>query len=158
MAGSKHLANTTDRLAGFLDAMTEAGISPDPAHIVYADFRQDRARELCHLLLSGSDRPTALFVSNNQMTIGALEAMADLELSCPRDVSLASIDDFPWAGTFAPRLTTQRQPIEALADHAVRILHARMQGDHEAGIERVVLASELIIRNSCAPPSREQID
>jgi LacI family transcriptional regulator len=67
-------------------------------------------------------------------------------------VSLAGIDDFPWAGTFAPRLTTQKQPIEALAEHAVRILQARMQNDTIAP-ERIVLASELIVRESCAPPA-----
>ncbi len=153
VAGSRHLANTIDRLSGFTDALAASGLEPDPAHIVYADFRQDKARELCQRLLVGPDRPTAIFVSNNQMMIGAMQALAELGLSCPGDVSLAGIDDFPWASTFAPRLTTQRQPIEALAEHAVRILQSRMQGKSHEGIERVVLASELAIRDSCAPAS-----
>ncbi len=156
LAGSRHLANTTDRLAGFRDALAGVGLDPDASRIVYADFRQDRARDLCHALLVGPDRPSALFVSNNQMLIGAMQALADLGLSCPEDVSLAGIDDFPWADVFTPRLTTQRQPIGALANHAVRLLHARMQGRRDPGTERVVLASELIVRGSCAPPARAQ--
>lgn len=152
LAGSRHLANTADRLSGFTSALAAAGLTPEPGHIVYADFRQDRARELCHALLAGPGRPTALFVSNNQMTIGAMQAISDLGLSCPGDVSLAGIDDFPWAGVFAPRLTTQRQPIEAMAQHAVRMLHARMQhAAVERAPERIVLTSELVVRDSCAP-------
>ncbi len=156
VAGSRHLANTTDRLAGFVDALAASGLKPDPTHIVYADFRQDRARELCHTLLARPDRPTALFVSNNQMMIGAMQAIGDLGLSCPADVSLAGIDDSPWAGTFAPRLTRQQQPIEALAGHAVRLLQARMQGNGDTAGEHIVLASQLIIRDSCAPPTKRE--
>lgn len=156
VAGSRHLANTTDRLSGFVDALAASGLKPDPAHIIYADFRQSQARELCHTLLDRSDRPTALFVSNNQMMIGAMQAIADLGLSCPADVSLAGIDDFPWADTFAPRLTTQRQPVEALADHALRLLQARMQGSSGMPGEQIVLASQLVIRDSCAPPAKRE--
>ena len=152
LAGSRHLANTADRLAGFHDALAAAGLDPASAQVVYADFRQDKARELCHSLLVGPARPTALFVSNNQMLIGSLQALADLGLTCPNDLSISSIDDFPWASIFTPRLTTQRQPIESLAKHAVRILHARMRGEHDAAVERVVLSAELVVRDSCAPP------
>ena len=152
LAGSRDLSNATDRLRGFVDALAASDLELHPSHVVYADFRQDRARELCRTLLVGPVRPTALFVSNNQMMIGAMQALTDFGLSCPGDVSLAGIDDFPWAGIFSPRLTIQKQPIEALAEHAVRILQARMQ-DPALPPERVVLASELIVRDSCAPPA-----
>lgn len=149
IAGWKHLANTTDRLAGFYDALEQAGLQPKASDVVYADFRRDRARELCHALLAGPRRPTALFVSNNEMVIGAMQAIAELGLSCPREVSVAGIDDFPWAETFAPRLTTSRQPIESLAEHAVRVLHDRIRGE-TGPPERVVLTARLIVRDSCA--------
>ena len=155
LAGARHLSNTSDRLAGFRDAVAAHGLEVDPEDIVYADFRRDRARELCHVLLTRPDRPTALFASNNQMLIGAMQAIADVGLVCPRDISVAGIDDFPWAGAFTPRLTTQRQPIEALAEHAVRILHSRMQGSQPAAPTKVVLSTELMVRDSCAqlPPA-----
>jgi LacI family transcriptional regulator len=101
--------------------------------------------------LVASRRPTALFVSNNEMVIGAMQAITELGLTCPSDISLAGIDDFPWASAFAPRLTTARQPIEALAEHGVRILHARIRGEGEPP-ERIILKARLIVRDSCAPP------
>jgi LacI family transcriptional regulator len=84
------------------------------------------------------------------MVIGVMQAITELGLACPSDISLAGIDDFPWASAFAPRLTTARQPIEALAEHGVRILHARIRGDGGPP-ERVILKARLIVRDSCAP-------
>jgi LacI family transcriptional regulator len=89
-----------------------------------------------------------------------MQAITDLGLCCPNGVSLAGIDDFPWAETFAPRLTTSRQPIEALAEEAVRVLPARMRGEIGPP-EHVVLTSQLIVRDSCIsirnvrPPSEK---
>jgi LacI family transcriptional regulator len=131
--------------------LAECGLDPAEAPIIYADFRQDRARELSRDLLVASQRPTALFVSNNEMVIGAMQAVTELGLACPSNISLAGIDDFPWASAFAPRLTTARQPIEALAEHGVRILHARIRGENGPP-ERVILKARLIVRDSCAPP------
>ena len=93
------------------------------------------------------------------MMIGAMQALTDLGLSCPGDVSLAGIDDFPWAAIFAPRLTTQKQPIEALADHAVQMPRGAASGRRGA-VRGVVLPSDLIVRElvcaarSGGPPGR----
>jgi LacI family transcriptional regulator len=149
VAGAPHLTNTVQRLAGFGDALAAAKLKLDSADIVYADFREDRSYALCRDLLSQADRPTALFVSNNQMAIGAMHAMMDLGLKCPDDISLAAIDDFPWAGAFSPRLTVQKQPIEDIAGTAARLLLKRMTAGNGAPPERVVLRTSLIIRESC---------
>jgi LacI family transcriptional regulator len=151
VAGWRHLSNTTERLDGFRAALAEFGLDPAEAPVIYADFRQDRARELSRDLFVASRRPTALFVSNNEMVIGTMQAITELGLACPSDISLAGIDDFPWASAFAPRLTTARQPIEALAEHGVRILHARIRGEGGPP-ERVILKARLIVRDSCTPP------
>jgi LacI family transcriptional regulator len=151
VAGWRHLSNTTERVDGFREALAEFGLDPSEGPVICADFRQDRARELARDLLVASRRPTALFVSNNEMVIGTMQAISELGLACPFNISLAGIDDFPWASAFAPRLTTARQPIEALAEHGVRILHARIRGE-SGPPERVVLKARLIVRDSCAPP------
>jgi LacI family transcriptional regulator len=151
IAGTRHLANTIERLAGFNRALAEHGLTVDPKHIVYADFREDRAYDLTLQLLSSADRPSALFVSNNQMLIGTMRALTALGLSCPDDVSVAAIDDFPWADTFSPKLTTVRQPIQDLADASIRLLHERMTGARTGDPERVVLPASLVIRESCRP-------
>lgn len=151
IAGAKHLTNTQDRLAGFRDAMAGAKLKADPSLIVYADFLEDRSHELCRHLLARPDRPTALFVSNNQMLIGALQAMKDLNLTCPTDLSITAIDDFPWADVVLPRLTVQAQPIDEIADTAVRLLLSRMTSGSTAPHERVVLPARLVVRDLTRP-------
>ena len=76
VAGWRHLSNTTERLDGFRAALAEFGLDPAEAPVIYADFRQDRARELSRDLLVASRRPTALFVSNNEMVIGVMQAIS----------------------------------------------------------------------------------
>ncbi|MCB8874228.1 LacI family DNA-binding transcriptional regulator [Acidisoma silvae] len=152
VSGGLHLAAMEERLEGFRAALTAKGIGLLPDDIIYADLRQEGARILCRERLAGPDRPSALFVSNNHMVIGAMRALADLGLHCPDDISVAAIDDFPWTEAFAPRLTVQAQPIEDIADHAARLLLRRMSSPRgqPPAPERVVLQARLIIRDSCA--------
>jgi LacI family transcriptional regulator len=101
-------------------------------------------------LLSAPDRPTAIFAANNHMMIGVMRAITQLQLNCPRDVSVVGIDDFPWANAFTPRLTVVRQPVEQLGRAAVDLLLARMAG-RAAAPAHEVLRPSLVVRDSCAP-------
>jgi LacI family transcriptional regulator len=77
-----------------------------------------------------------------------------LGLTCPKDISIAAIDDFPWANAFTPRLTTIRQPVRQMAEEVVRLLLRRIAGEVGEPVHTVLEAS-LIVRESCAPhPAR----
>ena len=152
MAGPEHQVPGQERLDGFLATMAAAGLSVGADFIRRGAFRQEEAFSQCRELLALAPRPTAIFVANNHMLIGVMRAVAAAGLAVPRDISVASIDDFPWAAAFVPALTTVRQPIEAVAEAALALLVARIEGDgHEP--RRRVLAPELIVRGSCAPPA-----
>jgi len=76
-------------------------------------------------------------------------------LRIPEDISVVGFDDIPSAVTIEPELTTVRQPIERLGQLAVDLLIDRLErGDAgTAGVERVVLPTELVVRRSCMGPS-----
>ena len=150
IGGPRHLQQAEDRFRGFAEALGKAGLPVDDALVREAGFREDEAFEACKSLLAGSTRPTALFVANNQMLIGVMRAIAAAGLDCPADISVAAIDDFPWAAAFTPALTTVRQPVDAMAEAAMTMLVDRLSGARTA-VGAVVLAPELIIRNSCVP-------
>jgi LacI family transcriptional regulator len=103
-------------------------------------------------LLTMTDRPTALFSANNLMVIGAMRAIRDMGLACPDDISVACMDDFPWADVFNPRLTSIAQPVEAIGEQAARLLLDRLRGHAPAEPRKLVLRGQLRIRNSCAAP------
>jgi LacI family transcriptional regulator len=102
-------------------------------------------------LLSSEVRPTGLFVAGNLMLIGVMRAIAALQLSCPKDISVVAVDDFPWANAFVPRLTTVCQPTVEFSDNALRLLLQRIAGKSAAPPARIYLEPTLIIRDSCVP-------
>ena len=101
-------------------------------------------------LLQQRERPSAIFVANNHMMIGVMRAISQLKLSCPKDVSVVGIDDFPWANAFTPRLTLVRQPVEEIGKTAVQLLLDRRKDDDERPPVHRVLKPTLVVRDSCA--------
>ena len=107
-------------------------------------------------LMTLPQRPTALFSANNLMVIGAMRAIRDLGLTCPTDVSVASMDDFVWADIFRPRLTTLAQPVEAIGEQAARLLLDRLSNNSSAEPKVLTLRGRLMVRDSCAPVTAAQ--
>ena len=155
ISGPSHRFVSHERLFGFEGAMERHGLTVPPEHVSRGEFHVDHAQEAGRALLDQPRRPTAIFVANNQMLIGLMQAVAGAGLSVPRDISIASIDDFPWAAAFMPALTTVRQPIEATAEAALKRLRARIDGDGSAP-KRIVLQPELVVRHSCAAPAKSR--
>ncbi len=149
VAGPETGLSSTERTRGFIAALREQGLEPRPGDIVHADFREEGAYDAVGALIDGRPPSTALFVANNQMLVGVMRRLHDAGLSVPKDISVAAIDDFPWASAFRPALTTMRQPVEDLAARAVALLRARMAGDVSEP-RRVVLTASLVVRDSVA--------
>jgi LacI family transcriptional regulator, galactose operon repressor len=74
-------------------------------------------------------------------------------LRVPRDVSIVGFDDIPEASLVTPSLTTVRQPLQEMGATAVRLLR-RLMDEPETTPRRTELATELIVRESTAPPPR----
>jgi DNA-binding LacI/PurR family transcriptional regulator len=149
--GRAGLSTSEERLAGYRQALSEAGLGLDPQLIREGDSRYAGGRRLTTALLSAPDPPTALVVGNNLMTLGALESIRVLGLRIPRDVALIGYDDIPWALAMDPPLTVVRQPAYLLGRRAAEILLGRLrEPDGDPVVE--VLQPELVVRGSCGAP------
>lgn len=104
----------------------------------------------CKEMLRSANWPTAIFVTNNQMLIGAMRALTEAKVDVPGNISVISVDDFPWAASFSPTLTTIRQPIAIMAKECWQIFLRRVQTP-DAPVRSVVLEPELIARGSTTP-------
>ncbi|RYF44041.1 MAG: LacI family transcriptional regulator [Comamonadaceae bacterium] len=153
LAGPSTVSTGADRLAGYREALLEAGVPYDARWVHDAGFREDRACDAASDMLSQRDRPTAIFAANNLIAIGVMRAIADRRLRCPEDVSVVSIDDFAWANAFRPRLTTVAQPVAAMGEAAVRLLMGRIAGETPAEPRLEVMAPMLVVRDSCSKPA-----
>lgn len=156
ISGSDGLWTSDQRKLGFRQTMNAAGVAIDESLIVQGHYGGDRAYECTMRLLTMQDRPTAILAANNVMALGALQAMNDLGVRCPEDVSLASIDDVPWGNVIQPRITMVFQPISEIATIATKFLLERIneRGGPKAPAREVILIPKLSVGTSCAPPPK----
>ncbi|WP_454715462.1 LacI family DNA-binding transcriptional regulator [Caulobacter segnis] len=137
------------RFEGFRDALAERGLTPREAWIVDGNFQFPSGQDAARALLSGDERPTAIFAANDAMAFGAIVAASKQGLSVPGDLSVVGFDDAPAAQIYSPGLTTIRQPVIEMGALAVDLL-LTPPGDEEARGGRC-LAHGLIERDSVAP-------
>ena len=99
-------------------------------------------------ILESNDRPTALFIGNDTMAVGAYKAISEAGLSIPKDISIVGINDQPGAKYMIPALTTIRIPSEYLGYSAIDLLLENINGSREYK-KKVVIPTEFKIRESC---------
>jgi LacI family transcriptional regulator len=155
ITGRPKISTTEERLAGYQNALQGAGLPSDPALLKVGYSRLEGGYQAARELLALQQPPTAVFATNNLMAIGLMRAVAERELRCPQDISVACFDDFEWASVFHPRLTTVAQPTYAMGSQAAEFLLTRLNGGPVAEPQACILTPTLIIRDSCAAPTRE---
>ncbi len=148
VAGLTGLASTTERYAGYAKALHDHGIELDDRLVLNGASQKEAAEDAVAQLFIQPQRPSALVVMNNAMTIGALRALQRLKLRIPSDVAFVSYDDFEWSDLFEPRLTTMAQNVEAMGEQAVEMLLARIDGVNIPSKRRQV-PTTYQHRNSC---------
>jgi LacI family transcriptional regulator len=156
VAGLLGMPSMDERVAGYKRALQEHHAPLDEALIAFGDLSVKGGKQSTLELLSNPAPPTALFINNNQLTLGALQAIQQLGWKCPEDVALACFDDHPWAGVACPPLTTVRQPDYEIGHTAARIL-MKMIGGEPLAQDRVILKPELIVRQSCGVEPRGRV-
>jgi DNA-binding LacI/PurR family transcriptional regulator len=136
------------RLAGYREALDEAGLTPDPALIANADnfHRADGARAMARLL-DRPDPPDAVFAFNDLLALGAIRTLLERGLRVPQDVAVAGFDDIEDGRFSTPTLTTISPDTERIAQLAVDLLAERLEEAPEPPRE-VRVGHRLIIRES----------
>jgi DNA-binding LacI/PurR family transcriptional regulator len=145
---------STQRSLGWFDVLDAAGITPTVVRI--REENPDRVRDVTQLLLGRERRPTAVLCFSDAIAYSVVQTTTDLGLRVPQDLSIVGFDDNPLASRMRPALTTVRQDVEekgraAAAALTVAIEHARVGAPED--IRRIVIPTELVIRNSTAPPA-----
>ncbi|RMB87350.1 LacI family DNA-binding transcriptional regulator [Streptomyces shenzhenensis] len=151
VAGLPGLSTTGERITGYRDGLSAAGLPHDERLVVPGNSESAGAEGATAALLSLAAPPTALVTANNAMTIGALRALRDRGLRVPDDIALCCFDDFAWADLFSPRLTAIAQPSREIGAQAVRVLLDRL-GAPDRPARTVRLPCAFVHRTSCGCP------
>ena len=150
--GALNVFSAVERLRGYKAALADCVVPLRQELILEGDYQQlGGYRAAKHVLDNVDPPPTAIFASNDISAFGAMDAAREHGLSIPDDISIIGFDDIPQASLVYPKLTTVRQPLEQMGQAAAEMLVERIV-DPSRPPQRVTLATQLVIRDSCAPP------
>jgi len=149
--GGRESTPGLERMAGYHRAMAQRGLSHDPDLIRHGDFKQESGYAEANRLLSLAEPPSAIFVVNHPMTLGALVAIRERRLRVPRDISVIGFDDPAWASLLGPPLTAISQPTDELGAAAARLLLDRVDKRYSGPARRIVWPPVLMPRASTGP-------
>ncbi len=135
------------RYEGHKRALAEAGIAINPDWIVESDFECEGGYQAFEKLYQRGKLPSALFVSNDMMAMGVIQAASQRGLRVPDDLSLIGYDDVHIAKFMTPALTTIHQPKYRLGKAAVDTLLYRLENP-DTTAQVVQLEPTLVVRNS----------
>jgi LacI family transcriptional regulator len=143
------------RQQGYLLAMHELGIKPEPAWCYEGDYRLQSGQTGIEPLLRAEPPLTAVICSNDKMAVGALKMLNQLGVKVPQDLSLIGFDDAEESAIVSPALTTFRQPVFEIGLKAAELLLQQIETGTPTP-HNLLLPAELVVRQTVAPPPRDE--
>ena len=156
--GHKEIAHVTDaedtstgreRLRGYRDALDAAGIPFQSELVVRTTVDRIGGYRAAQEILARDRLPTAIFAVNNMTAVGTMQALRERGLSVPKDMGLVCFDDVEHLAILSPILTVIDQPAETFGSLGAQLLLERVTGKASSRSRRIILQTDLIVRESC---------
>jgi LacI family transcriptional regulator len=137
------------RQAGFCKACINCGVDVKPEWLLTGDYHNpDRTYELTKELLSGSDIPTCIFMPDDYSALGGFNAIKDMGLSVPEDISVVGYDGIAYSRLLSPKLTTYLQDTAKIGETAANKLISLIENPQTTFTEVVTVDGQLVIGES----------
>lgn len=137
-----------ERYEGFMEAMRRAGLEVPESYqkrgVHSIEFGHQSMRELLEL----PERPTAVFMTNYEITLGAVMAVNESVYHCPKDISMVGFDNLLLSNLVEPRIYTVVQPMREMAERATELLLRQLEHGDEFVQEEVILGTRIEAGNS----------
>jgi DNA-binding LacI/PurR family transcriptional regulator len=150
-AGPPHSSHTQERIEGFRHAFSESTLifNKDKIVSIGSHYEESFAKTLEYFKnKSKDDYPTAIVCFNDQQAFAVMSALKELGIRVPDDISIIGNDDIYYAKIYPVPLTTIRAPQHEIGMTAAEILIRNIESSTLLPIERVVLETEFIVRES----------
>ena len=150
IGGGKEHNIDRDRLGGFKKAMQDNGLKFDRSCIKLCDFtKRGKIPGVIRKAFSGNNLPTSVFAADDLIAVDIISFLLERGKDVPRDVSVAGLGDLPIASKYTPKITTIKVPRYEIGYRAFKAL---IEMETKKKITKVMLDTELIIRDSCGRP------
>lgn len=137
--------DANERYNGYLEALKDNDLPIIPNYVVRGGFTEDGGYQAVRIMLA-SNKPDAIFCTNDEMAIGAIKAIKEKKLKIPEDIALIGFDDIKLASYVRPALTTISHPKYEWGTTAALILFQLLNDGFNG--DNIILPTELIIRKS----------
>lgn len=145
ITGPQNMIASLDRLDGYKQALSEAGLSVDPEMIKDGKFTDNGGYRSTVSLLD--KQPDAIFAASDLMCLGVLRALNERDYQVPDDIAVVGFDDAPFSKTTEPALTTVVQRTDQLGSRAVEILTELIENSNPFSMHDII-PTEIVIRQS----------
>ncbi|HSQ76484.1 MAG TPA: LacI family DNA-binding transcriptional regulator [Bacteroidota bacterium] len=150
-AGPPQSSHTQERIEGFRYAFSESTLAFNPEMIVSIGSHYEECMEKTREYFknrNGQEYPTAIVCFNDHQALAVIMALRELNIRVPEDISIIGNDDIYYAKIYPVPLTTIRAPQDEIGKRAAEILIRNIESSTLLPVERVVLDTEFIIRQS----------
>ncbi|WP_206997112.1 LacI family DNA-binding transcriptional regulator [Trinickia mobilis] len=142
------------RHRGFIQALSAHGLDATSAPCEFAGtYTREQGAEAARRLLSARPDITAIVAANDLLALGAYDALREIGLNCPRDISVVGHNDMPLVDMVEPPLTTIRISHKEMGRQAADLLQQAIE-TRDSPARNVVLPPKLIVRGSTAAPRK----
>jgi LacI family transcriptional regulator len=151
ISGPNNTSTGIERFKGGVQALKDYSIPTGSEYFYSGDFFRERGYLATHYFVNfpKRKRPSAIFACNDDMAIGALEALLDSGLKVPHDMAVVGFNNVEATSMRAIDLSTIDQHAHAMGRIAAQRLIAKLEGEVTGGVFRKVLEPRLVIRGSC---------
>ncbi|WP_297423089.1 LacI family DNA-binding transcriptional regulator [Clostridium sp.] len=137
-----------DMLEGYKKALKENNIPFKSNYVFYGDFKLDKSCELTKKLLKEKDRPTALFVCSNMMTMGVIKALKEQNKDIPKDLAIIGFNKIDFLDIVGLNITyVEDSPID-LGRASMDMLCEIISNTEDVGVKRQIIAPQIVVKGS----------
>ncbi len=144
ICGPQDIYTAQERLKGYIRVHEDYQLEIDQDLIRYGDYEIQSGMTLMNYFLEMKNPPTAVFVTNYEMTLGAVMALNSSNVSVPDQLSLIGFDNIQLANVIKPRLSIVVQPMQQIGEYAANLLLRRMKGDKGGFPAMLRLKTEIV--------------
>lgn len=123
--GPLYLSSAVERENAFVLAMKENGLSIREEYIRYGGFNTESGKIEAEKIINCPERPDVIFAMNDDMAVGAYEAIQEANLRIPEDIAVVGFDDIDAASSMNPSLTTIAQPYKQIGNIVANAFEAQ---------------------------------
>jgi LacI family transcriptional regulator len=148
VCGKPSASSGKERIAGCRKAIEEAGLPSRCLDVRICEETVESCYKLVRELVADPLRPSAIFVWDDRLAIGAIKAIREAGLRIPGDMAIVGYDDIESSAYLYPPLTTVRQPTHQIGETAARILLDKIESEEKPATKKIILKPELVIRET----------